>query len=370
MTPITMLAADGSVADLFSRANHSRDFCTVRAELFRTRMRFISLAFAWLAAMWIGVDYAFLNADTFAAVAPLMGLLALLFGGVYLMAGRARWGGHRVAFFPLFYLLVLAFYVVSKSMLPGATLEESMIVGFYFAPFLLVTLLALFPMTIVEAAAYHGGVLLTYVVAGWWLGGHEGIVSVGYTWLLAMMLVMVGWTQVSQLHMLLRLYREASYDVLTGLANRRVAFKWLDHEMAQAQRSGRPLSVLLFDLDHFKKTNDLYGHLVGDEVLAAFGALLRDALGAPHITARFGGEEFFAVLPGTDRKAAAALADEIRVRCHGIEVTDEEGRPVPVSVSVGVTEYLTGEPQRALVARVDETLYRAKESGRDLVSVG
>jgi diguanylate cyclase (GGDEF)-like protein len=168
--------------------------------------------------------------------------------------------------------------------------------------------------------------------------------------------------------MLLRLYREATHDPLTRLVNRRVLTRWLTTEIPKAQADGRPLSVLLFDLDLFKRINDNYGHLVGDAVLRAFGELLMKESGSSMV-GRYGGEEFLAILPGVGSGEALMLAERIRQGCHTLRIPAGGGRVISFTTSVGVAELAPGEDPETLVSRVDKGLYLAKESGRDLVAV-
>ncbi len=367
---IRTLDRGNSLVDIFSRRHHSRDFCAVREEFFRGRLRLVSLLFACLAGLWMLVDYLFLPYQHFTTIAPLMAVLSVLFALIAGTTATRQTAQRQPPRLPLFFALALGFYLIAQFLLPRADIAEAMIVGYYFAPFLLVTLLALFPMTVLESSAYQGSIFITYVIAEFFLWEKGDVVSIGHTWLLAMMAIMVMWAQLSQLQMLLRLYREASYDVLTELVNRRVAIKWLSHEIVEAQQRSTPLSVLLLDLDHFKRINDEHGHMVGDEVLKAFGALLNSSFRSPQIAARFGGEEFFAILPQTTAAEAQALAEQVRRGSHNIRIKTDSGEQVGITVSIGLTTYRHGDTEKSLITRVDDTLYQAKESGRDFVSLG
>lgn len=357
---------DTPLTDLLSTAAHSRDFCSVRAEFVRSRLRFVSLLFSALAALWILVDYQYLSYERFVTIAPFMALLAVIFALLWAVATPQQ---TRLAYLlPLFFLFSLTFFFVSRLLLPGASLEQSMIIGYYFAPFLLVTLLSLFPMTIGESLAYQSSVLLAYLLAEFVIWRGESSVAIGHAWLLGMMVAMVMWAQLSQLQMLLRLYREASYDVLTGLVNRRVITKALQQCLQEAKQKKTPLAVLLLDLDYFKRINDQHGHICGDEVLRAFGQLLREQINSPQMAARFGGEEFLVILPDSTAEQAGQLAEAIRQACHSLHINGPDGEDVTLTVSIGVTHYQNGDDEKRLIKRVDDTLYSAKEAGRDLVA--
>ena len=155
-------------------------------------------------------------------------------------------------------------------------------------------------------------------------------------------------------------------DVLTGLANRREFMTRLERESHRQARSGGPLSVVLFDVDHFKRVNDTWGHPDGDEVLARIGALLRAYTREQVDTAaRFGGEEFVLLLPDTGLDGAQAVAEKIANRLRN-EAFDVAGERFFVTQSVGIAEVVEGDVGWALRV-ADRNLYRAKQAGRDRI---
>lgn len=154
----------------------------------------------------------------------------------------------------------------------------------------------------------------------------------------------------------------ANTDELTGLANRRKLAETARHDMRMAKRYGQPLSLIVFDLDHFKDVNDTHGHAVGDMVLAAVAGRCRVAMRDVDTLGRWGGEEFAVLMPQTGLEDACATAERLRRLLHGF--TPLEG--VSVTASFGVAE-LGGEDFESLAARADEALYRAKREGRDRV---
>jgi diguanylate cyclase (GGDEF)-like protein len=161
--------------------------------------------------------------------------------------------------------------------------------------------------------------------------------------------------------------RIATMDGLTGLRNRR----WLDDAFARqldrAVRSAQPVSVLMIDLDHFKRVNDEHGHLVGDAVLCWVGQVLTAALRPQDLLARYGGEEFAVLLPGFDTASAVAIAERLR-RAVADAPQDADAKPLPpMTVSIGVSTRRAYETLPDLLRRADEALYRAKEEGRNCV---
>jgi diguanylate cyclase (GGDEF)-like protein len=157
-------------------------------------------------------------------------------------------------------------------------------------------------------------------------------------------------------------------DPLTGLANRRALLQSLERELQRAERQAKPFSVVLLDVDHFKRFNDRYGHDVGDHVLVGVAGALRGGARALDEVARWGGEEFLVLLPECEAPGAAELAGRLRERIRALEVPSEEG-PLKVTATLGVATHRPGEEAESVVRRADAALYRGKEAGRDRVVV-
>ncbi len=156
-------------------------------------------------------------------------------------------------------------------------------------------------------------------------------------------------------------------DMLTGLPNRREFMARLTREAHRQTRSGRPLSLVMMDVDHFKRVNDLWGHQAGDEVLARIGrnlqALTREQI---DVAARHGGEEFVLLLPETDLQGAVQVAEKISARLREQDFAAPGGGHFRVTQSVGVAEVVGGQAQLALQV-ADRNLYQAKRQGRDRI---
>jgi len=167
-----------------------------------------------------------------------------------------------------------------------------------------------------------------------------------------------------------RILEMATTDDLTELRNRRHVQERLEEEVFRAARSRRPLSVALFDVDHFKGVNDRHGHDAGDAVLRSVAAMALRACRASDLVARYGGEEFLIVLPDTASEGAMSIAERLRSWIEAMRV-DFDGGPITVTASFGLATLDPTAAQRvdaaALVKRADEALYRAKESGRNRV---
>ena len=161
-------------------------------------------------------------------------------------------------------------------------------------------------------------------------------------------------------------------DALTGLANRRYLLEELGSEVERARRFGRALSVILCDIDHFKKINDGHGHPAGDAVLQEFAAMLRSLLrGGVDWVARFGGEEFVVVLPETDLRGATMVAEKLRMATAALEVR-HGADPIRLTASFGIAALESEWPERpvveALLGQADLCLYRSKDAGRNCVT--
>ncbi len=165
------------------------------------------------------------------------------------------------------------------------------------------------------------------------------------------------------------LERLANTDSLTGVWNRRYFLNIAEQETQRSRRYNRPLSVLMIDIDHFKKVNDTYGHVVGDEVLIMMTETVIHYLRNVDVLGRFGGEEFVALLPETDSKAALITGERIRENIEQITIP-VEGKLVSITVSIGVSSYQLGDANiDVLIQRADEALYQAKNQGRNRVIV-
>lgn len=190
----------------------------------------------------------------------------------------------------------------------------------------------------------------------WWLGATLGIT-----------LGMILMTSERLKH---DLEDQASRDPLTGALNRRAFAMMAEKELARSFRSGRPLSILMMDLDHFKAVNDRRGHAVGDATLCHFVQVAVAILRGEDVFCRFGGEEFLALLPGSGACQAMTAAERLRIAfAHESRVRETEravsAPPFFVTVSIGVHELFPGEDLEAAIRQADAALYRAKEAGRN-----
>lgn len=162
------------------------------------------------------------------------------------------------------------------------------------------------------------------------------------------------------------LKKQAMRDSLTNLLNYRAFHEFLESELYRSKRYDRPLSLLMADIDDFKKINDTYGHVAGDHVLFNLAGLITETFRESDFTARYGGEEFAVILPDTDQDGAFSLSERFRERVESLNV-DYEGTKINITLSIGITVYDSDKDisKIALVKKADDALYQAKGSGKN-----
>jgi len=165
-----------------------------------------------------------------------------------------------------------------------------------------------------------------------------------------------------------KLAAAARFDVMTGLLNRYSLNARLELELRRAIEEKAVLAGMMIDIDEFKSVNDSFGHLVGDDVLRAVGDALRACLRREDFAGRYGGEEFFVILPGSGMEAALAIAERIRATIAAADVA-VGGAKVSVTASIGVAPYADGDAVADWVGKADAAMYRAKQAGRNRVEI-
>jgi len=167
-----------------------------------------------------------------------------------------------------------------------------------------------------------------------------------------------------------RMYEAALRDSLTKAYNKKYLLDRLETELAYARRHQARLSVVMFDVDHFKKVNDTFGHLAGDYVLARLARVTAAAVRTEDVFARYGGEEFAILCRGVDLRNAGVFAERVRGMVEST-LFEHEGQRIPVTISMGVAAHpdTPAENPTQLIAAADEALYRAKHAGRNRVIV-
>jgi diguanylate cyclase len=160
------------------------------------------------------------------------------------------------------------------------------------------------------------------------------------------------------------IHTQAMQDTLTGLPNRNAYNQRVKDEIARYKRYGTPLTMVIWDIDHFKKINDTFGHKSGDKVLALTANQLQESTRDTDFIARFGGEEFVMLLPNTDVTLALNLVEDLRVLIAATGF-NANGKAVPITISCGLTQFLADDTEDSFFERADKALYEAKNTGRN-----
>jgi diguanylate cyclase (GGDEF)-like protein len=155
-------------------------------------------------------------------------------------------------------------------------------------------------------------------------------------------------------------------DGLTGIYNRRYLQKRMDEELHRCQRHKTTLSLIMFDIDFFKKVNDTYGHQCGDVVLQSVAGKIDSSIRTSDCFARYGGEEFCCLLPQTDLTGASTLAERFRKVIEEMAITCQKHN-INITISLGVAEFFDDDSIETLLRKADQALYQAKNSGRNRV---
>ena len=221
---------------------------------------------------------------------------------------------------------------------------------------------------------------VVYAVLAWNVyGGVLGLVAPAVFFCGAIFVLLVCFLSLNTTREIIQMYtiqRESITDPLTGIYNRRYLDHRLEEEVSRSQRYNLPFSMLMLDIDHFKRVNDTHGHQAGDLILKTFSRIILDTLRESDIVARYGGEEFLIILPNTGEPGALAMAERLRNMVEEYEFAlpenkEENTRSISITVSIGVASYSSEISEyRSLIENADRALYRAKSAGRNKVVVG
>lgn len=350
--------------ELLISSSHSEPICRHRAAVIQSRVFFFSVVFGVLVPAWSLIDLLFLPHWLWIDLLLMRIISAVLF---LLIAWQAR-KEHELprarmllaallAVTPFFYLSAdhwIHAYPLNGTEMIAAELYELL-------PFIMVAGLTLFPLTLLEFFIY--AIPLFAVTA---YSTHFDTVediphAVATLWLFVLILGVALFASLTQLRYMLSQATRASYDALTGVLTRRAGIEMLDLQFRLASMSDSTLSILYFDLDHFKKVNDSYGHDAGDDVLKIVAQQFDKAVRQGDSVIRWGGEEFIIILPNADCKQASEVV--VRIMRSGIGIRPDGS---PVTASVGVVELQEDRPRdwKAMVELADRRMYQAKSTGR------
>ncbi len=363
---LAALAERGLLRQLLSRRDHVFGFSGARAHYINSRVRLLALLFAVLTPLWIPVDYFLLERDQFL----LMSIVRLLFSMGLLMLYAVPETGVRLfqarRRLVVLMLLPTLFHLLTQSILKDAASNE-LLLCYSFLPFLIIVMHCIFPLALTEGVGLAVLTITLLSLGELYQGALFSVRGLIDLWLMLLIMGVAIWAQLSQLHMQLRLFNEATTDPLTGLLNRRTLMKQLNHVQQQSLRTGRPMSLMMLDLDHFKQINDRFGHQGGDRVLELFAQILQQQVRSSDYVSRFGGEEFLVLLTDARQQDALQLAERILNGCRTSKVALEDCREIRFGVSIGVAQLDGTTSVEDCLSQADAALYQAKTQGRDRV---
>jgi diguanylate cyclase (GGDEF)-like protein len=351
-------------AELFTSRGHGQPISQHRAALLQSRVYFFSVIFAILVPLWSVVDAIYLPHALWLQLTVTRVLSAAIFG---LIAWRARAEpsllrarlllGALLAVAPLFDLL--SEHWIGAYAMTGMAQIIAQLYGLL--PFVIVAGLALFPLTLEEFHAYALPLLAVTLVGVRFTPASMLPHAIATAWLLTLLLGVGMLSAVTQLRYMLSQVTRASYDALTGTLTRRAGIDVLDLQFRLACLHGASLSLLFFDLDHFKSINDAFGHDAGDRVLKTAAQQISRLVRKGDSVIRWGGEEFVVVLPTADSDEANQVI--LRIMRGGL---GERPDGQPVTASIGVAETLADAPRdwKDQVEIADHRMYSAKTGGR------
>lgn len=314
------------IIELLSAHRHAADFTASRVDYISARLRSLALALAVLLPIWIPVDYLLLPATDFLPLAGLrlaMGGLALT---LYFFSPKGGRLAGTLARMAMLIIIPATLYVAARLQLEPT--GNDLLYGYAFFPVLIAAMLAVFPLTLLEGLAFGLPVLLGYGALEVALDAPLDPRWLGMLWLLSLVVLISLSTQLSQLRMLLDLFRRATRDTLTGALNRRSLAERLEAEHARWERHGRPLTLLLIELAGLEQITEEHGQTVANRLLAQLTEVVGRALRPTDLIGRWETDTLLAILPETEEETARHLAARVR------EVAELASVALPVGVTV------------------------------------
>ncbi|MDX9707315.1 MAG: GGDEF domain-containing protein [Azospira sp.] len=339
-----------------------------RATMIVNRVRLFAFLFAVLTPLWTIIDYFVFPYQLWLSLAALRVSASVAFALVvigYKPSGSLPDAYRAIA---LLFAIPTVFYVASHQLLSGhalAGMSAAIATGYAFLPFVLLAGLAIFPLTFIENVLIASPILFAQALSGYMRWTTLDWPSfAGAFWLLTLITGVSNLAGMSQLAFMIALVRQAIRDPLTGSFSRRSGEETLEMQFTLSRRSNTPLAVAFFDLDHFKRVNDDFGHEAGDQVLTETANRISNNLRRGDMLVRWGGEEFVVVLPNTDLDQARDVLARLRQRGFG---TRPDGSPITASIGIAERREEEAEDWHQLVKIADQRMYLAKTSGRNRI---
>jgi diguanylate cyclase (GGDEF)-like protein len=339
-----------------------------RATLIVNRVRLFAFLFAVLTPLWGVVDFIVFPFPLWLNLGLMRLLASAAFAAllIYYRPTGDLFDAYRAM--ALLFLIPTVFYVSSHTLLSSyqlSGLSAAIGAGYAFLPFVLLAGLSIFPLTLLENVIIASPILLAQAVSGYLRWPVLDWPSfAGAFWLLVLITGVSTLAGLSQLAFMIALVRQAIRDPLTGVFSRSSGEEVMELQFTIASRSGAPMAVAFFDIDHFKSVNDSFGHETGDKVLHDVTEIISSNLRGGDTLVRWGGEEFVVIMPNTDLpQAEAAMA---RLRNIGFGLRPDQAR---ITASIGIAERVADQTDdwKSLIEIADQRMYRAKQNGRDQV---
>ena len=355
--------------DLFSSISRSQDFNNTRAEYLRLRVTVLSVVMSILFLLWIPIERLMLDMNIATALAWERAITASFLIIIAFLAPRGTSLRHVQLMITALILVLNIFSIMAQHAIGGSN-SQGLIFGYSLFPYLYIAILSIFPQTAVEGLRLSSITIIFVAVKHYLNGTVMSFTAFSDFWFLSLLTVVILSSQMGQMQMMLRLYRQGTRDPLTGLFNRGRLMnniKLVTDFINRSKESDDKVALMMFDLDFFKKINDTYGHSSGDDVLVGFSQLLTSSVRTIDIVGRYGGEEFIAVMINIREKDALVVAERIRKNSEATLVETRSGHKINFTTSIGIAFYEKGEEISSLIERADKNLYKAKFEGRNRV---
>lgn len=355
--------------ELIYASSHTLHISRHRAWTISRRVKLVSAIFAVLTPLWIIVDALVFPWPIWGAFALMRLLSAAAFAALAFIPHDQRSPqtaflmlGVLLAIPPIFYLLSQPFLEQALAQVDSGTLTHVVISSYSLLPLIVVAGLSVFPLTLLEvliAAAGILGIIAIGVIPHKTMNPEDLIIG---GWMLMLMLGVSAMSGMLQLRYMITLVNQASLDVLTQVFSRRSGEETLDLQFRIASRTQSPLTILFIDVDNFKSINDKFGHEAGDHALQQLAETLLASLRKSDILARWGGEEFVAILPSTDANGTIHILK--RLSKNGLGLRPDHSK---LTVSMGVAERIADgiEDWEQLVTLADKRMYQSKMGGKN-----
>ncbi|KDM91800.1 GGDEF domain-containing protein [Photobacterium galatheae] len=354
------------VPDLWSAKAHTQNFQNTRSGYLRSRISLLCIVWAVLIIAWIPFDFFYLNTGEDTRIATARLILATFL----ILVARLN-ESHTTLRQSQFCMVLLVtglnlFYSYCIWVLGFPKVYSGFEYGYTLLPILHVAILTILPITLKESLCLLAITAITEISVDAQAGSIQTPETLANYWLQNILAVIVIWSQLSKLYMLMRLYRQATLDPLTGIYNRRMLLQQAQKALEICQAKRQPFALLLFDIDRFKRINDTWGHGVGDKVLRGFAEHLQQSSRKTDLFGRYGGEEFILCLPFCDTLTAQKIAGRMLQDIRDLSLpTDIEDTQISVTACIGISAYTPGDSLMTMIDRADRALYECKDAGRD-----